>query len=44
MELIMMGFLMYRTIQKEEEVEVKEEEEEEIFSIIRLILWNKDTI
>ena len=44
MELILMGYLMYRTIKNEEEVEVKEEEEEEVFSIIRLVLWNKDTI
>jgi CRISPR/Cas system-associated exonuclease Cas4 (RecB family) len=31
MGLIMMGYLMYRTIKSEEEVEVKEEEEEEVF-------------
>ena len=39
-----MRFLMYRTIENEEEVEVKEEEEEEVFSIIRLIFRSKDTI
>ena len=44
MELILMDFLMYRTIKNEEEVEVEEEEEEEVFSIIRLIFWNKDII
>ena len=45
MELILMGFLLYRTIKNEEEVEVEEEEEVEVvFSIIRLILWNTDTI
>jgi hypothetical protein len=44
MELILMGFLMHRTIKNEEEAEVKEEEEEEVFSIARQIFWNKDTI